>query len=58
MNSKYRILLTIATGLCITCIALVITCRTSLPDFIKGVWFGVGIGVIALPLFKKKLRNI
>ena len=58
MNSKYSILLTIAIGLCIMCIALVITRLTNLPDFVKGVWFGVGIGVTALPLFKKKLRNI
>jgi NO-binding membrane sensor protein with MHYT domain len=57
MNSKYRTLLTIAIGLCITCIALVITRRTNLSDFVKGICFGIGIGVMALPLARRSVAK-
>lgn len=44
-------------GLCLMVIALVISQRTQVPDAIKGVLFGVSIGIMLLSVLRPKRKS-
>ncbi|RZJ31146.1 MAG: hypothetical protein EOO48_03005 [Flavobacterium sp.] len=46
-----------SVGLLFISCALLVSTRTNIPDYAKGIFFGVGIGIIALSLFSKKFRS-
>jgi hypothetical protein len=57
MKKKFKIeVIVISIGLFLISCALIISLRTGLTDLTKGIFFGIGMGVIASPFFIKKLR--
>lgn len=51
---KWHIL--IPVGLCFLAGAITITQFNIMPDSIKGILFGIGIGIMALPFILKKIK--
>jgi hypothetical protein len=48
----------IPIGLFVISGTLILSQLTNTPDLIKGISFGVGIGLTALPIFLKKLKQV
>lgn len=44
-------------GLLLLSCAEIVSQQTAISDSLKGVLFGIAIGVIALPVFQKKARS-
>lgn len=58
MRSRFNYLSTLfPIGLLVNSIALIIAQRTTLPDFVKGSFFGIGIGILLLPFFFKNKKT-
>lgn len=48
----------ITAGLLVMSTSLIVTHYVPLPDFISGIMFGVGIGLMLLSFFKTKKTNV
>lgn len=56
--SKRKTIVLLSTGIFLISMSLIVSNYYELPDFIKGITFGIGIGLLVRSIMTKNLKYI